>query len=134
MSARPVEHLERLFRRVQNVLQIGRTTTAPIDTGTIQTVQIETSGASTRDAVPVTYHYGFTAHLPVGSDVVVLSISGDSSNGVIVSTAHQPSRPTDLSDGQVMLYTLGGDKILLTNGQGITITPSGGQRLRSTAV
>lgn len=120
-------HLERMFRRVQNVLQIGRTTTAPIDSGNIQTVQIKTSNAATRDTVPVVYQYGFSAHIPIGSDVLVLNVSGDSSNGVIVGTGHIASRPKNLTDGQVMLYTVGGDQILLTSGQGMTLTPSGGQ-------
>ena len=119
-------HIERLFRRVQNVLQIGRTTTAPTDSGSVQTVQIKTSNMATRDAVPVTYHYGFSAHLPVGSDVVVLNVSGDSSNGVVVGTAHQPSRPTGLVDGQVLIYDTTGSKVLLDNKGGIVLTASGG--------
>ena len=119
--------LRNLTRRIQNLLQVGRTTTAPTDTGPVQTVQLKTSTAQTKDAVPVVYHYGFTAHIPLGSDVLVLNVSGDSTNGVVVGTGHQKSRPTGLTDGQVLLYTAGGDRILLTSGQGMTFTPSGGQ-------
>ncbi len=118
--------LRSAVRRLQNLLQVGRTTVAPNDGGPVQTVQVKTSSAQTRDAVPVTYHYGFSAHIPVGSDVVVLNVSGDSTNGVIISTAHQASRPKDLTDGQVLLYDATGSRILLDNAGGIGLTPSGG--------
>ena len=114
------------IRRLQNLLQVGRTTIAPNDSGPVQTVQVKTGAAQTKDAVPVTYHYGFSAHIPVGSDVMVLNVSGDSTNGVIVSTAHQPSRPKGLTDGQVLIYDTTGSKALFDNKGGITIEPSGG--------
>ena len=125
-AAASLTHLERAWRRVQHLVQVGRTTTAPTDGGNIQTVQIKTSDAAIRDAVPVTYHYGLTAVIPVGTDVIVLNVSGDSSNGVIVSTGHQTSRPKGLRVGQVALYDLTGSMVLMDNAGGMVLTPSGG--------
>lgn len=118
--------LRTLARRLQNVVQVMRTTVAPIDSGSIQTVQAKSISAQTRDAIPVTYHYGFSAHIPVGTDVIVLNVSGDGTKGMVISTAHQPSRPKGLTDGQVMLYDLTGSSVLMDGKGGISLTASGG--------
>lgn len=117
----------RMFRRIQGLLQLGTTSAAPVDTGPVQTVQVKLNAMTTRDAMPVVQHFGFSAVLPLGSDVVVLNVSGDASNGTIIGSVHQESRPKGLEPGQSCLFDQAGNQILLTNGQGITITPQSGQ-------
>ncbi|NPD67308.1 hypothetical protein HN018_06935 [Lichenicola cladoniae] len=115
-----------LTRRLQNVVQVMRTTVAPIDSGPVQTVQAKSNSAQTRDNIPVTYHYGFSAHIPVGSDIIVLNVSGDGTKGMVISSAHQGSRPKNLTDGQVMLYDLTGSSVLMDGKGGVVLTASGG--------
>ncbi len=116
--------LGHLTRRLQNLLQIARTTTACDDSGAVQTVQVKTKGGGVRDAVPVQYHYGFSAHLPLGTDVSLLNVTGDSTSGVIVGSGHQTYRKTGLTAGQTQLYDLTGTTFLLDAGGGILATPS----------
>jgi len=114
------------LRRIQNLLQIGRTTVAADDSGPVQTVQLKTSNAQTRDKVPASFHYGFSASMPVGTDVVVLNVSGDSTNGVIIASGHQTYRLKGLPAGGVALYDLTGSTVSLDGKGGIAATPSGG--------
>lgn len=123
--------LTTIARRVRNVFQAARTTAQPVDTGSVQTVQLRTQESMLRDGVPVIYHYGYTTNPPVGSDAVILNIAGDSTNGVVIGTAHKASRPKGLLPGQTLIYTADGDTILLAGnsgdgqGNGIVITPNG---------
>lgn len=112
-----MEALDRLFKRVRTLVGIGRTTTPPNDGGAIQTVQIKLDDLRTRDQTKIMYHFGFTACLPVGSDVVLLTVAGDLSNGVTVATAHQPTRPTGLQPGEVKLYDAFGKYVYLKDGE-----------------
>jgi len=121
------QHAERLFRRVQSILQFGTVTAPPDDSGPVQTAQASINDLATRDALPVVQQYGFTAVLPVGSKAVILNVSGDASNGIVIGTTHQASRPKGLTPGQVAIFDLAGDRILLTNGAGIELTPQSGQ-------
>ena len=111
----PIDYAERLFRRVQNMVQVGTSTTAAIDSGNAQTVQVKTHRAMTRDGVPVLYVFGVSSSPPVGSDLVVLNVAGDSSNGFVISTAHKASRPRDLLPGQTALYDQAGSQLHLDN-------------------
>ncbi len=123
--------VEKVFGRVQHALGFGRTSTPPNDAGAVQTVQIELYGRAgdpvhqTRDNTPVVFHFGFAACLPVGTDVVVTTFSGDSSNGAIVASNHAKSRPTGLKPGQAMLYDQKGSQVLLSNDGDASVTATG---------
>ncbi|MFT9385518.1 phage baseplate assembly protein [Acetobacter sp.] len=120
-------YADRLFRRLQGLFQVGRISTPPDDTGTTQTGQVTLNGTAVRDGIQIIQDYGFSAVLPVGSQAIVLNISGDASNGVVIRSTHQASRPKGLKNGQVCLFDMAGDQILLTNGNGIAITPQSGK-------
>ncbi len=124
MSA--ASHAERIFRRVQNLFQVGSSTTAALDDGNAQTVQIKTAGAVTRDKVSLLYSFGFSSSPPIGSDLVVLNVAGDSSNGLVIATGHKASRQRGLTPGQVVVYDAAGSTILLDGKGGIVITPKAG--------
>ncbi|AZV39906.1 phage baseplate assembly protein domain-containing protein [Komagataeibacter xylinus] len=81
-------YADRLFRRLQGLFQIGRISTPPNDTGAVQTGQVTLNGTAIRDGVPIVQDYGFSAVLPVGSQAVVLNVSGDASNGVVIRSIH----------------------------------------------
>ncbi|GBR00554.1 phage baseplate assembly protein [Acetobacter oeni] len=120
-------HVQRLFRRIQGLFQLGSVTVAGDDSGDAQKAQVTVSGQAVRGGLPVVQDYGFSAVLPAGVDALIFSLSGDATSGVIVGTLDKKNRPKNLKPGQVCLFTQAGDQILLDNGDdGITITPKGG--------
>lgn len=56
------------------------------------------------DDVPRVGHYGLHYVAPFGAEAVAIFLGGDRSMGVVIATAHRESRPTDLLEGEVMLY------------------------------
>lgn len=116
--------IARFWRRIQLVVGRGRVTTSN-DTGAVQMLQVRLGALETRDTTPRLAEFGFTSRPPVGSDVVVLFLAGDRSNGVAVATGHQPSRPTGLAEGECKLYDLWGKSIYLTQSSGIVIDAKG---------
>jgi phage gp45-like len=52
-------------------------------------------------------------------------IGGDRSNGVIVATNHQETRPRGLQTGETMIYTQDGKQIYLTASGGIKVAANG---------
>lgn len=121
------EHVQKLFRRIQGMIQIGSITVSGDDTGRVQKAQVTVSGRAVRNKLPVIQHYGLSAVLPVGLDALILSLSGDATSGIVLGSLDKENRPKGLKSGQVCLFTQGGDRILLDNGgSGITIIPAGG--------
>lgn len=106
-----MSHAERMWRRMQNVVNVGRTTAPADESGNASTVQHAIYDSAARDAVPVAFHFGFAACLPVGSDTVTVQVAGSSSNGIIVATGHQASRPKGLKPGESMMYNQRGDHV-----------------------
>lgn len=119
---------EGLFRRAQQMLGIGRSTTAPNEAGTIATLQLKLNDLVTKDGVPVAQLFGFASSLPVGTDVVLTCVAGDPSNAVIVASNHQSFRPKGMKSGEAMVYDNRGQSIYLSqagiviNGGGLPIT------------
>lgn len=117
-----------LFRRIANMLAIGRTRVAPVESGTIAKVQASLGGLQTRDGTPIFQSFGFASSLPINTDVVFVCISGDTSNGVIIASNHQSFRPKGMKAGEAMIYDNLGQSIYLSqagiviNGGGLPIT------------
>lgn len=107
------------WRRIQLTVGKGRIT-AIDDSGTAQKVQAQLNGLETRDGTPRLAEFGFTSNPPAKSDVVILFLAGNRSNGVAVATNHQPSRPTGLQPGETQVYDLWGKSIYLSE-NGIVI-------------
>lgn len=109
-----------LWRRMLSVIGRGRVTTSN-DGGSVQMLQLMMGAFETRDATPRLAEFGFTSRPPLTSDVVVIFLNGDRSNGVAIATGHQPSRPTGLQEGESMVYDLWGKSIHFTESGGIVI-------------
>ncbi|OOG61454.1 baseplate assembly protein [Rhodanobacter sp. B04] len=112
--------IDRLYRRILSVMGRGRVTTSN-DTGSVQTLQLSMGPFEIHDATPRLAEFGFTSRPPLQSDAVVAFLNGDRSNGVVIATAHQPSRPTGLQEGEVMVYDLWGKSVYFTESGGIVI-------------
>lgn len=124
MKNDPVGAMERLWRRIQMAVGRGRVTTGN-DSGNVQLLQVQLNGLETGDNRPRLAEFGFASMPPVGSDAIVLFIAGDRSNGVVVATGHQASRPKNLNPGESMLYDEWGKYIKLTESGGIVIEAKG---------
>ena len=56
------------------------------------------------DDVPRLGHYGLHYVPPLGAEAVAVFLNGDRSAGIVIATGHRESRPTDLEEGEVMIY------------------------------
>lgn len=115
--------LDQIFRRLQMVIGRARVNTTN-DAGAVQYAQISYSRIETKDNVPRLIEYGLSSNPPQDSDAIALHLSGDRSNGVIVATGHQPSRPKGLAVGESMLYQQNGIQLYLGNA-GLVINAAG---------
>ncbi|MFC6299599.1 phage baseplate assembly protein V [Pseudomonas sp. CCM 7893] len=116
--------LQRMMRRIQLATGWGRVTFSD-DSKTAQLLQVKLNDSETRDGTPRIAEFGFTSLPPSGSDVLVVFLAGDRSKGVVVATAHQASRPTNLKEGESMIYDLWGKSIYLTQSGGIIVDAKG---------
>lgn len=96
--------LDRLYRRVRLMVAVGSTTTPPNDAGPVQTVQVRVSSAEVIDAVPVMTLFGQDGALPVGSQVLVLFLGGDRSQGVVIGSNSPPNRRRGRKPGETGLH------------------------------
>ncbi|HBD37517.1 MAG TPA: baseplate assembly protein, partial [Cupriavidus sp.] len=87
----------------------------------VQMMQVKLNALETRDNTPRVGEFGHASNPPVGSDAIVVFLGGDRSNGVVLGTVHQPSRPTGLAPGESMLYSQDGKRVYLTASGGIVV-------------
>ena len=106
------------MRRLQHALGFGVTSTAPDDSGAVQTVQVQRNDLQTVDKVPVVFPWGFFSVAPRGATPVHVSAAGDLANGVVLAKSHPASRPRGQAVGTAGLYDLAGTLLRLTNDGG----------------
>jgi phage baseplate assembly protein V len=115
---------ERRYLQTMMIVRRGKISLVD-DSGAIQKVQLPPSGLETRDNLPRMVEYGLTSNPPEGTDTVIANIGGDPSNGTVVGTNHQGTRPTGLQTGETMLYNgPEGTSLYLANGE-ITLNANG---------
>jgi phage baseplate assembly protein V len=108
-----MDSIQRLYQRLLHVIGRGRITTGD-DTGPAQLHQVKLGLQEVKDNIPRIAEFGLTSMPPVGSDAVLLFIGGDRTNGAIIATGHQQSRPRGLLPGETMIYSEDGKQIYLT--------------------
>jgi phage baseplate assembly protein V len=112
--------IERVARRV--LLSLARALVTTVnDSGGVQMMQVKLNPLETRDNTPRVAEFGLTSNPPVNSDAFVVFLGGDRSNGVVLGTVHQPSRPKNLASGETMIYSQDGKQIYLTASGGIVV-------------
>lgn len=119
-----INSIERMYQRLLHVVGRGRITTGN-DGGSVQVQQVKLGLDEIKDNVARLAEFGFTSMPPIGSDVVLLFIGGDRSNGAIVATGHQASRPKGLLSGEAMIYSQDGKSVYLTAAGGIIVEAKG---------
>lgn len=116
--------LQRIGRRIQAVIGRGRVTVSD-DAGSAQLLQVRLGPLETRDRTPRLAEFGFSSRPPEGSDALLVFVGGDRSNGVIIATGHQDSRPRGLDVGETIVYDLFGRSIRFTKDGAISIQANG---------
>lgn len=113
--------ISRLYRALKMVTGIGRVT-GMADDGLTQTLQVKTP----LDVMDVRRlaEFGFTSAPPEGSDVLVVSLGGDRSSSVVISTNHKKSRLTGLNSGETAIYNIDGMFVKLTE-SGVEVEAQG---------
>jgi phage baseplate assembly protein V len=111
---------------LQTMLMVRRGKISLVDdSGVIQKVQLPPSGLETRDNLARIVEYGLTSNPPEGTDAYLINVGGDPSNGAVVGTNHQATRPKGLKPGETMLFNGPlGIQIYLSNA-GIAINAGG---------
>jgi len=105
---------------------IGRSRVTLVnDSGKVQMMQLKLSAIELRDDTPRLAEFGIASNPPIGSDAVAVFIGGDRSNGVVIATGHQQSRPTGLAPGETKIYCQDGKFIYFTASGGIVIEANG---------
>jgi phage baseplate assembly protein V len=116
--------LERVARRV--LLSLARALVTTVnDSGGVQMMQVKLNALETRDNTPRPVEFGLASNPPVGSDAFVAFLGGDRSNGVVIGTVHQASRPKNLAPGETMLYSQDGKSVYMTASGGIVVEAKG---------
>jgi phage baseplate assembly protein V len=117
--------IDRLARRVLLIAGRGRVSAPVNDGGAVQLLQAQVNGLETIDNLKRVPEFGFTSVPPQGSDVAFIFVGGDRSNGLVIGTNHQASRPKGLQSGETMIFTADGKQIYLTAAGGIKIAANG---------
>lgn len=89
-----------MARRLLSLVGRAKVTTSD-DAGPIQTLQGKFNDLEVIDGMPRAAEFGFASRLPAGTDLVVVFLNGDRSNGVVLGTNHPASRPRNLAEGKL---------------------------------
>lgn len=112
--------VSRVWNRLMLLIGRGRVNTVD-DSGNVQKMQAQLGADEIVDNIARLAEYGFTSNPPPGSDVVIAFIAGERSNGVVIATGNQKFRMKALASGDVAIYDLRGQSVLLGPG-GIRMT------------
>lgn len=115
-----MESPSNLWRRMLLVIGRGRVALAN-DAGAVQLLQVVMSAAEIQDHAPRLAEYGFTSNPPPGSDVAMVFLGGNRTDGLVIATGNQQYRLKGLAPGEVALYDDAGQVVRLTPA-GIVIT------------
>lgn len=90
------------------------------DTGPVQKLQVKLSGRETPDLLR-SAEYGFTSRPPKDTDCVAVFITGDRSNGIVISTNNQRYRLKLENDGEIAIYDNAGRYVWFKKDDGIVV-------------
>lgn len=94
-----------------------------------QRMQVSLLEGEVRDAVDRVQQYGLSAYPTGGSSVLVLCIGGNRDHPVILAVDDPRTRPTGLNTGEVVVYSVAGQRILLRQDEGLEITTAAGAKI-----
>lgn len=99
--------------RIANLITRG-IVTAKNTAAKLRTIQCELFGGEARESVEDFEPYGFSAEPHIGAEVLVVSLAGDREHSIAVCHPDRQYRPTNLADGEVVIYDDLGRKVYLS--------------------
>ena len=119
-----MDYSERHYLRTMLMVRRGKISLVD-DSGPVQKIQFPPSGLETRDNLYRVPEYGLASNPPEGTDAIAIFVGGDQSNGAVIGTNHQATRPLDLQAGESMLYNgLASLQVYLSKG-GVIVNAGG---------
>lgn len=116
-----------MFNRV---VRVGKLLLPTYEKNVVQKVQVQTSPFEVRDQIHSMQLFGLASSPPVGSDVIIVNVGADNSNGCVIASNHQQSRPQTLGSGDTMVYDANGQQVILSKSNGkLAITVKGGNEI-----
>lgn len=91
------------------------------DAARMQTLQMSLLADEQLDGAEHWQPYGFTYKPHTGAEALVVAVGGRRAHSVVIACADRRYRITDLTDGEVAIYTDEGDRIHLKRGRIIDI-------------
>lgn len=113
--------LQPVQRRVMNMLARG-IIEATYDDKELQRLQVTLLADEVMDKVERLEEYGLSSRPLPGAEVLMASVGGDRSNGIVIRVADRRYRIKNMAAGEVALYTDEGDTIHFKRGRKIEIT------------
>jgi phage baseplate assembly protein V len=92
------------------------------DGAKLQEMKIGTLGNSEHRRAERFQPFGLTGVPPVGAEAVVVYPQGNSDHPLVIACEDRASRPTGLSEGEVLLYSTGGARLYLKADGSLRIT------------
>lgn len=86
-----------------------------------RSMQLRLLSGEVADRVHHAQHYGFASRPAEGSEAIVVCVGGDRSHPVTVGTIDRRSVGPDLEEGDVVVFSSSGDRILLPAAGGVQI-------------
>ena len=116
-------NVDRLWRRMQNLVAWGATQTVMDDSGGTPTVQAQPTQIELQNGMQILGHFGFSSSPPKGSRFLVLFGAGDRAKGTIVGTVNAQYRRTGLVEGETVVHDMWGNEVHFAQ-SGITVKQS----------
>lgn len=83
------------------------------DSGKVQTIQVQCDEGDDPIEIEMLTPFGFSSNPPRGSDVVLVQPDADADASIAVAAQHADHRATGLQPGEVALYGMDGEILLL---------------------
>lgn len=83
------------------------------DAAKMQTLQLGLLADESKDGVEHFHPYGFTMHPHPGAEAVVIFANGNRDHGLVVTVGDRRHRITGLNEGDVALYSSGGNRVIM---------------------
>lgn len=112
------QELRRIYNRLKMMIGVGEAQGFS-DAGSIQKAKYKTA-LELSSGTPRMIEFGFSSGLPSGTDVLLVSLSGDRSDAIIIASNNASYRHKNLKPGETVIYNQWGQFIKLTE-DGITI-------------
>lgn len=120
--------MQPLHRRV--MLMVGRgTLNLTDDANGQQRMQVSLLAGETRENVDRVQPYGLSSHPAPGGTAIVVCVGGSRDHPIIIAVDEPRARPTGMAPGEVMIWSVAEQRILLRQDRGIEITTPDGAKI-----